>query len=343
MKVSIIIPVYNVEKYIERCINSVIKQTFTNLECIIVDDCSQDNSLEICKRIINKYNGPITFKIITHKHSEGPSGARNTGTKAAKGDYIFYLDSDDEITNDCIYLMYNATIKYPQAEIVQGCTISENKTIYHSLDNYKDIEYINDNNWIRREFYQFKDTLPILVWNKLIKKAYLNKHRIYFKEHIIHEDILWVYNIVKNLKHLCFIHENTYIHYTVPMSIMTSLKKERSNESWAIILSEVSLTLDEPYFKFQIRKFLYEYITRFHNEQKYRYILHGFIKKSIQKKHYYISMALIIYSFFHKRECANSLKQWLITYCVNGDENKLLYEIFYDFKYYIKKTIKCLC
>ena len=340
MKVSIIIPVYNVEKYIERCINSVIRQTYPNIECIIVDDCCTDNSIRICEYIIDNYNGPISFLILRHQQSEGPSGARNTGTDAATGEYIFYLDSDDEITEDCIRLLHSAVIKYPRVEIVQGCTVSKNLAIYHTLEKYKNVSYINDNNWIRQEFYQFKDTLPILVWNKLINKEFLVKNNIRFKDNIIHEDILWVYSVVKHLRHFCLIHKNTYVHYVVPMSIMTSLNKKRSDNSWEIVLSEIASSIDEPCFELQIRKYLYEFLMRFDNDKRKVYILNNFILNSCKNKKYKIYLALTAYKYFNNWECASSLKQWLITFCIHGNKKNLMNEIFCDFKHFIHKKIK---
>ena len=106
-KVSIIIPVYNVEPYIEECLLSVSSQTMTEgVECIIVDDCGKDNSMSIAERFIEEYIGKISFSIIHHGSNRGLSAARNTGIKAAKGEYVYFLDSDDTITADCIQRMY---------------------------------------------------------------------------------------------------------------------------------------------------------------------------------------------------------------------------------------------
>lgn len=106
--ISIIIPVYQVSDYVERCIRSVMSQTFMGIECIIVDDATEDDSIKKCQQLIEEYNENlegkerIIFKILRHEKNRGLSAARNTGTKAAIGEYIFYLDSDDEITLDCM-------------------------------------------------------------------------------------------------------------------------------------------------------------------------------------------------------------------------------------------------
>ena len=91
MKLSLIIPVYNVEKYLEECLDSVIMQIIVDMEIILIDDGSKDNSGKICDKYAEKYN----FIKVVHKKNEGVSVARNTGIKMAQGNYIFFLDSDD--------------------------------------------------------------------------------------------------------------------------------------------------------------------------------------------------------------------------------------------------------
>ena len=89
IKVSIIIPVYNVSAYIERCVRSVMRQTYSHIECILVDDATQDDSIGQCKQMIAVYQGPIQFLILSHQQNRGLSAARNTATDAATGEYVF--------------------------------------------------------------------------------------------------------------------------------------------------------------------------------------------------------------------------------------------------------------
>ena len=102
MKVSIIIPIYNVEPYIERCLQSVVSQTYPYFECILIDDCGNDRSMPFAEQFIQNYSGEIHFRILRHENNCGLSSARNTGMKAANGDYIYFMDSDDAITPECI-------------------------------------------------------------------------------------------------------------------------------------------------------------------------------------------------------------------------------------------------
>ena len=343
MKVSIIIPVYNVEKYIERCINSVIRQTYTNIECIIVDDCSTDNSANICTELIAKYSGPIKFVIIHHKEGQGPSGARNTGTDASTGEYIFYLDSDDEITPDCIALLFETAQKHPKAEIIQGCTIALKNKGYYSLSQYNDIDYIDNKNWIYQYFFCIDNSLPVDVWNKLIQKRFLTKHNIRFHKGIIHEDQLWSYNVITKLQSMYLVHHDTYIHYSVPMSIMTSLTNEKSYKSWGIILETIVPLIKEPYSELQIRKYLLEYINKhqyYIKENIHTKLIDKFAKKACTNKNIKLATAIWIYKTLSKYNCGYSIKQWITTYCRYKFSDKLFNEILADSKALISKVLR---
>ena len=260
MIVSIIIPIYNVENYIERCIKSVMQQTYPHIECILVDDRSTDKSISKCEELISIYRGPISFLLKKNKGQQGPSDCRNTGTSIAKGDYLFYLDSDDEITSNCIKDLVEVALSQVNAEIIQGNTISHNSNKYqlYNISGYKNISYIEGNNNIRQEYFKPQSTLPIVVWNKLIKKSFLVENNISFKSGIIHEDQLWTYHVVKKITKIAFVFEYTYIHYRVPNSIMTALKEQRSYDSWGIILKNICETLDDPCYKNQLFKYFLE-------------------------------------------------------------------------------------
>ena len=95
--ISIIIPIYNVEKYVAECLNSVINQTYdhSKIECILVDDCTPDKSMNIANELIANYNGDMTFIIKKHDHNQGLSAARNTGIDIATRTYIYFIDSDE--------------------------------------------------------------------------------------------------------------------------------------------------------------------------------------------------------------------------------------------------------
>lgn len=113
--ISIIIPVYNVEQYIHRCLESIIEQSIENvrIECILVDDCSPDKSMDIVQKIADDYHGEIQFKMLRHKENRGVSAARNTGLKHASGDYILFVDSDDYLLPNSISLFVEQLNSHP--------------------------------------------------------------------------------------------------------------------------------------------------------------------------------------------------------------------------------------
>lgn len=253
MKVSIIIPVYNVSDYIERCLNSVMVQTYTNLECVIVDDCTPDDSVEKCERVIAEYNGPIKFKILRHEHNRGLSAARNTGTAAATGEYVFYLDSDDWISDDCIQRMVNVVNQDDNIEMVMGGIerVGDENQWNHFLS-----EGIYTSDFIE---YACQYKIYTMAWNKLIKKDFLKKNNLFFKEGLLHEDVLWNIQVACFLKKMAAIDYKTYFYRIRENSIQTN----KSKDFHLKYLGEVKTSLISFVFKngFSTDKTLYDYIT----------------------------------------------------------------------------------
>ena len=107
--VSVIIPLYNAEKYIQTCVDSVLNQTLKNIEVIIIDDCSTDKSFELCKKL---YGEDKRVVLLQQEKNGGPGLARNSGIKRATGKYIAFTDSDDQMIPDTLLKMFNAAEKY---------------------------------------------------------------------------------------------------------------------------------------------------------------------------------------------------------------------------------------
>jgi len=219
MKVAIIIPVYNVSDYVEQCIKSVIDQTYSNIECIIVDDCTPDDSIVKCQKLINAYSGPIEFSIIKHERNRGLSAARNTGTKASTGDYIYYLDSDDWISTDCIQRMVDVMERDNGIEMVMGGIerIGDDIQWDHFLPKGT---YTSD--FIE---YACHYRIYTMAWNKLIKINFLKKNNLSFKEGLLHEDVLWNIQVACYLKKMASIEEKTYFYRIRKNSIQATESK----------------------------------------------------------------------------------------------------------------------
>lgn len=222
--VSIIIPVYNVKDYIVKCLQSVANQTYEGaIECLIVDDCGQDESMMLAEEFVSEYEGNIDFRIIHHEKNKGLSGARNTGISAARGEYLYFLDSDDSITTDCISSMWQMVEKYPEVECVFA---GAKATMGFEFMDYtkKDLpEYSDDRDWIQEGMLK-RDLFSMTAWNRLISAEFVRKNDLYFEEGFVHEDEIWNLVISQAIRKAAFVKKNTYCYNVREDSIVTSAK-----------------------------------------------------------------------------------------------------------------------
>lgn len=222
MKISIIVPVYNVEQYIKECFDSIAAQTYKGeIECIFVDDCGQDDSVAVLEKLIAEYNGPIQFCIVHHEHNKGLSGARNTGIRKASGDYLYFLDSDDSITSDCIEKLTTLAEKYPGVEIVQGSAKSNSDWLMLKWNLTP--EYSESFKWIRTTMLK-RYVLPMTAWNKLVRRDFVLEHELYFAEGMIHEDEVWNFMLSKYVHRIAFCFDATYNYRVNDEGIMHQVK-----------------------------------------------------------------------------------------------------------------------
>jgi len=164
IKVSIIVPVYNVEKYIHRCIASILSQTFCDFECILVDDCTPDNSGNIC----NEYSAyDSRIKVIHKLHNEGLPQARKTGFEHSSGDYIQFVDSDDWIEPDMIEKLYQKATSENLDITICDYFVEKEKLIKIVTYRYFDFDKIG----LIKKY--FKNEINTYVWNKFIKRELL--------------------------------------------------------------------------------------------------------------------------------------------------------------------------
>ncbi|KKA44690.1 glycosyltransferase family 2 protein [Salinivibrio sp. KP-1] len=171
-KVSIIIPVYNVEAFIAQCLESVLNQTYENLEIICINDGSTDSSKDICDSFAQRDN---RVRVIDQKN-KGLSGARNSGIKDAKGEFLFFLDSDDWLALSAINSLVKESKGY---DVISGGVLAYNES-NGDFRRYKKRRSSKID--LKKDFFQ----LEIVVWNKLYRKEIFNGIR--FKEGLIHED-----------------------------------------------------------------------------------------------------------------------------------------------------------
>lgn len=236
--VSVIIPVYQVSDYVERCIRSVMAQTFTDIECIIVDDATKDDGIVKCERLIETYVGPINFRIVRHEENRGLSAARNTGTKLVNGVYIYYLDSDDDMTPDCLELLVREAQEHPDAEMVVGNTQVLRNEKPERVWIKEDTPTLVRQNGTIAEYYHLR-LIPNAAWNKLIKRSFIEAHGLYFKEGLIHEDILWMFYVVKYVSVVVLVKKITNYYHIRPGSISTSTDENTEGINYSVVYDDI--------------------------------------------------------------------------------------------------------
>lgn len=236
--VSIIIPVYNVEPYVRECIESVMAQTSTErMECLIVDDCGTDESMDVVRAIIKDYHGHIEFKIITRLENGGLSAARNTGIKEARGKYLYFLDSDDVITPDALESLLDVANRWPQAQIITG-----KLETFPITSNYCPLKNVNEDKFIigKTEVRKcFLSTFPVVACNKLVLRDFLLSHEIIFREGIIHEDDDWQARAYSYIECIAICSNITYHYRKREGSITSNPRSIKAFDSLIITAREV--------------------------------------------------------------------------------------------------------
>lgn len=206
MDISVIIPVYRVENYIKKCLTSVISQSYKGtVECIVVDDCGGDKSWDIVEDFVNGYKGNVFFRLIRHPYNMGVSAARNTGIKSAVGKYLFFLDSDDTITDDCLEKLSDPLREYPYDFVFGNHNDISSYPI--STPFVMSEGAIFDSKLIKKNF---RDGWYILVWNKLINRDFIIRNNLYFEQGLIHEDELWCFQLACVANSMYVIKDKTY-------------------------------------------------------------------------------------------------------------------------------------
>lgn len=303
IKLTIIIPVYNVEKYIEKCIKSILRQELNNYEIILVDDGSTDNSGNICDQYAIKYNN---VRVI-HQMNKGLSGARNTGIREAKGEYLMFIDSDDFI-NEKVAL--NEIIDKLKEDAIQFKWIyyyeNKNKYIY-----FKDNELYPNIDFEDLLFKKVQDgTISISACNKIVRRSIIVDNNIYFDETLLSEDIDWSLKLYLHIKSLTVINQNVYVYRQQRAGSITNSTSEKN------ILS---------LFKIIQYWYKYEYSNKKIKEIYLNYLAYQYI---------------ILLTIINRKNCNKALKEeiYLLKEILKNNENykvKISNKIFKVFGYNI--------
>lgn len=216
-KISVIVPVYNVESYIEKSLLSALNQTYDNIEYVIVDDCGSDNSISIVGKLKNQFKDK-DIKIIHHTHNRGLSAARNTGIVNSTGEYIYFMDPDDTISHDCIEEHLNAIQKY-DADFTNANirVIGGRQKLFKTI---KDVSLINTSDIL---IGCFVGDILITACNKLYNKEFIVKNNFQFVEGLVFEDIIWTIDLAQIARKVVMIPDFTYHYYIRGESITTSV------------------------------------------------------------------------------------------------------------------------
>lgn len=203
---SIVVPVYNVEKYLSQCVESILRQTFIDFEIILVDDGAKDNSGNLCDQLAVKDE---RIRVI-HKTNGGLSSARNAGIKEACGKYIIFMDSDDYWSNNTMLSQISTQLKYKEDLIIwKYCRCGEDST------------FCNDGEHARTERYSLKSDYKVLfgkgilfasAWYEAIPRAWFVKNNLFFEEGVVSEDIEWFSRLLACVTNIIYFDSVFYVY-----------------------------------------------------------------------------------------------------------------------------------
>lgn len=290
-KISVIVPVYNVEKYLSQCLDSIIHQTYKNLEIILVDDGSTDSSGLICDNYSQKDK---RIKII-HKCQGGLSDARNAGLKIATGEYISFIDSDDFIDKNMYSILINNTQKY-NSDIVWFYYYNYyskkhfiNSSIIKNNDLY-DLSSSDKIKFAKNLFYQYK--MDAHVWAKLYKRSIFNN--IKFPYGKLFEDIFVLLPILSNAKIISTIPDCLYFYRNRSESIVNQYFKQNIIKNIDFIESRIILAInyknhfpnipESNLFLFDVIKTAFDTLYKFDNYHTQQKIITHLMSKLLKEK-----------------------------------------------------------
>ena len=235
--ISVIIPVYNSEKYLSKCVESVLAQTYLNYEIILINDGSVDNSAQMCDIYAEQYKNIRAF----HKSNGGASSARNIGIKESVGKYIFFLDSDDWLESTAFEKMItvakkeNADLVFCEAQAIDD----EGKIEYIDNYSYKE-QYPTDDSFSTMMKMMERKEFHVVIWMLLLDREIFTNNNLLFEEGIMYEDMILSYQLYCLAHRSAHVQQKLYNRRYRSNSVMTSKKTEKNYVSSATVYREVS-------------------------------------------------------------------------------------------------------
>ena len=221
MKISAVVPVYNTEKYVGRCIDSIRSQTFTNWELILVDDGSTDGSLAV----LNEYKNKDKRITVIHQNNSGPGVARNRGIECVTGDYTVFIDSDDVIKKDYFEKLSNETADIVFIDIDQ---VDEHFNVIHK-------EHLSDYRFLTKDSFIRGQMTGKILWGGVRKAArtdLLKRYNIGFSEHKIGEEAIYSFMLMHYAKSFSFIKDSVYEY----VNREGSQSDTKSDDPWGVVV-----------------------------------------------------------------------------------------------------------
>jgi len=223
VRVSIIVPVYNVEKYLRRCLDSLVKQTLKDIEII----CINDGSTDMSEQILDEYALQDNRIIVLKQEQSGQSAARNRGIETACGEYIGFVDSDDWVDKDFFEKLYNSAVKNKADIAVAGIVRLYRwfKDIYLKFDNERVTDDID-------EIFTLCDVPEYsYVWNKIYNREKLLKTGLRFEEGIFYEDVIFTPQVLFSLGKMVIVPDTCYYYWRNSASTVTKKNHKHNNDS----------------------------------------------------------------------------------------------------------------
>lgn len=222
--ISVIVPIYNVEFLLPRCIESICKQTYKNLEIILVDDGSPDRSGQICDEYAKRDS---RIKVV-HKKNGGLSDARNAGIKVANGEFIAFVDSDDYIVNNAYEIMMKEARLYNLEIVASNAIVYQTEGTRTTLMRKKVLgnEVMKGLNYMCHSIEQ--DSFAVCVWLNLYKRELIMKNKFFFEKGLLHEDEEWTPRVFLMAERVKYIDYNTYV-YVIREDSITNTKDKSKN------------------------------------------------------------------------------------------------------------------
>lgn len=298
-KVSVIVPIYNVEKYLEKCINLLLSQTLEDIQIILVNDGSKDNSGNIAKEYEKNNKDRVIY---VEKENGGLSDARNYGLKYATGDFIAFLDSDDYIEKNAYEEMYHKAME-ENADYVECDFIWEfpNKIRVDRQYPYKN----------KKEMLSF---VRVVAWNKMIKRQLIADNNLEFPKGLRYEDVEFTYKLIPFINKFAYV-DKPFIHYVQREGSIANVQNERTAEIFTVLDNVI---------EFYKENNIYE---EYRNELEYnyaRYLLCSSLKRMCKIKDKTIREKLLTESWKRLNSNFPNWKENVILKTVNIGKNKYM-------------------